>query len=302
MVLGADIGPCGDLVSGETGHGVDGHALRVRGSNLTIDLNGYTIFGVGGSDVIHQAAGIKVDQQSNVTIFSSKPGGTIRDFFHGVWFLGGTNNQVGNLNLIDNNDGNPPGGGNGVVLQNSTNTRVINNLVDRSGGFGGISVFNDRRVPPCCPQGAADNVIRGNTVTNANNRAGTVGISIEAGAGHVIDSNTVSGSSSDGIRLTTAVSASRVVNNVVRTNGRDGIHLQESITTGASADRNLVQNNQVGRNARDGIHVEGEENRILNNRSQENTNIDLVDTNVDCDMNVWSGNMFGTADPSCAGA
>ncbi|HWH33730.1 MAG TPA: right-handed parallel beta-helix repeat-containing protein [Acidimicrobiales bacterium] len=303
IVLGADIGPCGDDLSGETGHGVNGHGLVVRGSNITIDLNGYTIFGHGGIEMVaHQAAGIKVDQQDNVTIFSSQPGGTIRDFFHGVWILGGSGNQVGGLNILDNNDGPPAGGGNGIVLQNAVNSKVIDNIVDRSGGFGGISIFNDRRVPPCCPQGAANNLIRGNTVTNANNRAGTVGLSIEAGSGHVIEDNTVAGSASDGIRLSTTVSSTRVRNNEVRTSGRDGIHLQENLVTGASADRNLVQGNQSGRNTRDGIHVEGEHNRILGNTALQNGNIDLVDTNVACDMNTWSGNIFGTADPACAGS
>jgi parallel beta-helix repeat protein len=297
-VLGADIGPCGNEELGE-GHGADGHALRVRASNVTVDLNGYTIFGLGGTDVLHQASGIKVDQQNNVTIFSSRPGGTIRDFFHGVWILGGNGNQVGNLNIIDNNDGVPPGGGNGIVMQNATNSKVVGNFVDRSGGFGGISIFNDRRVPPCCPQLAEANLIKDNVVRNAAGRVATVGISVEGGSRHRVEGNLVEGSAGDGIRLGIPVSATRVIGNEVRGNGRDGIHLQEDFVTGNSSDRNLVQGNQVGRNARDGIQVNGENNRILNNTSLQNTGFDLFDRKPDCDNNTWSGNVFGTAEPVC---
>jgi hypothetical protein len=90
-----------------------------------------------------------------------------------------------------------------------------------------------------------------------------------------------------------------VIGNEVRGNGRDGIHLQEDFVTGNSSDRNLVQGNQVGRNARDGIQVNGENNRILNNTSLQNTGFDLFDRKPDCDNNTWSGNVFGTAEPVC---
>lgn len=300
-VLGANVGPCGNEELGD-GHGQDGHALRVRASNITIDLNGYTIFGLGGLEVAHQAAGIKIEQQNNVTIFSSRPGGTIRDFFHGVWILGGSGNQVGNLNIIDNNDGSPPGGGNGIVMQNAVNSKIVNNVVDRSGGFGGISVFNDRRVPPCCPQLAEDNLIRGNIVRNAAGRAATVGISIEGSSRDRIEGNKVEGSAGHGIRLTFNTSATRVINNEVRTSGNDGIHLAVDIVSGRGASRNLVQGNSVGRNAGDGIQISGHDNRILDNTSLQNVGFDLLDTNPNCDNNIWSGNVFGTASPDCVTA
>lgn len=297
-VLGANVGPCGNEELGD-GHGEDGHALRVRASNITIDLNGYSIFGLGGLDVLHQAAGIKIEQQNNVTIFSSRPGGTVRDFFHGVWIQGGSGNQVGNLNVIDNNDGSPPGGGNGIVMQNAVNSKIVNNLVDRSGGFGGISVFNDRRVPPCCPQLAENNLIRGNIVRNAAGRAGTVGISIEGSSRDRIEGNEVQGSAGHGIRLTFNTSATRVIDNEVRTSGADGIHLAVGAVFGEGASRNLIQDNSVGRNAGDGIEVGGQDNRILDNTALENAGIDLLDIHPDCDNNIWSGNVFGTASPDC---
>ncbi len=297
-VLGANIGPCGNEELGE-GHGADGHALRVQASNVTIDLNGYTIFGLGGDAVLHQASGIKVEQQDNVTIFSSRPGGTIRDFFHGVWILGGKGNQVGNLNIIDNDDGVPPGGGNGIVMQNAVNSRIVGNVVDGSGGFGGISVFNDRRVPPCCPRIAENNLIKDNIVRNAAGRAATVGISIEGSSRDQILNNVVEGSAGHGIRLTFNTSATRVIGNEVRGNGADGINLGLNIVSGQGASRNLIQDNAVGRNAGDGIEVGGQNNRILDNTSLQNTGTDLLDLNPDCDNNIWSGNVFGTAEPLC---
>lgn len=297
-VLGADIGPCGTEELGE-GHGADGHALQVQASNITIDLNGYTIFGVGGTAVLHQAAGIRIEQQNNVTIHSSRPGGTIRDFFHGVWILGGSGNQVGNLHILDNDAGLPPGGGNGIVMQNAVNSRIVNNVVDGSGGFGGISVFNDRRVPPCCPQIAENNLIKDNIVRNAAGRAATVGISIEGSSRDQIVGNEVSGSAGHGIRLTFNTSATRVIGNEVRGNGADGINLALNINTGQGASRNLVRDNAVGRNAGDGIEVGGQNNRILDNTSLQNTGTDLLDLNPGCDNNIWSGNVFGTGSPAC---
>lgn len=297
-VLGADVGPCGNEELGE-GHGADGHALQVQASDITIDLNGYTIFGLGGTEVRHQAAGIRIEQQNNVTIFSSRPGGTIRDFYHGVWILGGSGNQVGNLNILDNDAGLPAGGGNGIVMQNAVNSKIVNNVVDGSGGFGGISVFNDRRVPPCCPRLAENNLIKDNIVRNAAGRAATVGISIEGSTRDRIVGNVVEGSAGHGIRLTFNASATRIIDNEVRTSGDDGIHLAVNIVTGQGATRNLVQGNSVGRNASDGIQINGRDNRILDNTSLENAGIDLVDTNPDCDNNIWSGNVFGTASPDC---
>jgi hypothetical protein len=176
----------------------------VQASNVTVDLNGYTIFGLGGTDVLHQASGIKVEQQNNVTIFSSRPGGTIRDFFHGVWILGGKGNQVGNLNIIDNNDGVPPGGGNGIVMQNAVNSKVVANFVDRSGGFGGISIFNDRRVPPCCPQLAEANLIKDNVV-----RMPPVGPQPSASASRVAPGTGSRATWSKAVPVTAFASASR---------------------------------------------------------------------------------------------
>jgi hypothetical protein len=45
--------------------------------------------------------------------------------------------------------------------------------------------------------------------------------------------------------------------------------------------------------------VNGENNRILDNTSLQNTGFDLFDRKPDCDNNTWSGNVFGTAEPLC---
>ena len=73
-VLGADIGPCGNLVSDPGAHVPGGHGIVIRGDGVTLDLNGHTIFGLGGAVVLHQATAVVVDGHSDVTVRN----GTVR--------------------------------------------------------------------------------------------------------------------------------------------------------------------------------------------------------------------------------
>ncbi len=94
-VLVADIGPCGDVVS-EPGHASGGHGLVIGADGVDLDLNGHTIFGLGGSVVPHQASGVLVDGHSDVSVSD----GTVRDFFHGVQVVNGSHNTVSGIASI----------------------------------------------------------------------------------------------------------------------------------------------------------------------------------------------------------
>ena len=311
-VLGADIGPCGDLVS-EPGHTPGGHGVVIGADGVTLDLNGHTIFGLGGEAVLHQATGVKVDEHSDVTVF----GGTVRGFFHGVQVVNGARNTVRNMRSIDNTTGN------GIVLQNVRDSRVFGNTVVNSGGFGGISVFDGRAASQLDDLPSANNTIAYNVVDQADNRVNTAGISLENGPGHRVVSNTITRSSGDGIilragsnplpgsgRILAPATNAVVLGNVVTGNGRNagsitppvaGINLQRNPTTGLGADRNQIVGNRVQHNADHGIFVASGNNRIVSNNARGNAVHDLHDANVapPCDNNAWVNNRFATFNQTC---
>ena len=267
-VLHNDIGPC------------HGNGLVVMGSNITVDLNGHQIFGEGGLVVEHQAAGVRILGQSNVVVRN----GTLRNFYHGVRVTQGSRNRITAVRVLDNR------GGNGIVLENSTDNLVDSNLVVGNGRFSGISTFDSVSLPAR----SARNTIT-NNLLNMNNFMGAHGVSVENGAGHRITGNQVVASGRDGISLFAPVSDTLVEANVVRNNGRHGINVQNG------SRRNLVRNNQATGNVQNGILVAGQNNRILGNRARSNGSTDLRDANPGntCDANIWSGNTFGTAAPAC---
>ncbi len=264
-----DIGPC------------HGDGLVVAASNITVDLNGHRIFGKGGLEVTHQAAGVRVLGQRNVTVIN----GTLQGFYHGIRVSQGSGNRVSRVRVLNNQ------GGNGIVLENSSDNVVSENVVSGNGRFSGIATFDSVSLPA----GSARNTIT-NNVVSLNNFQGAHGISIENGAGHRIHSNQVTGSARDGVSLSPPVSDTTVSGNRVRGNNRHGINVQNG------AVRNLVEGNSVTQNAQNGILVAGQNNRIRANRTEANGVFDLRDPNVGdtCGGNVWSGNTFGTASPACA--
>jgi hypothetical protein len=309
-ILGADIGPCGNEVSDPGAHAPGGHGLVIAADGVDLDLNGHTIFGLGGSLVLHQAAGVKVEGHDNVSIF----GGTVQGFFHGVQLVDGRRNRVFDMRVIDNTTGN------GIVLQNQANSSAVGNTVINSGGFGGISVFDGRRPEQLDDIPSARNAIVNNVVDQADNRTNTAGISVENGAGHRVINNTVTNSSGDGINLRAnnplpgggpvlpAVTNSLVTGNLVTGNGTGagsintpvaGIALRRNPTTGVGADGNRIVRNRVENNADHGIFVGSGNNRIVSNHSFGNAVHDIHDANAACDANVWVNNDFATFNEPC---
>lgn len=274
-VLGADMGPCPE----------DG--VIIDASNVTFDLNGHEILGAGGQVVPHQSAGVFIINETGVQVRN----GSVRGFYHGVRVQQGSGNTVNFLTVTDNE------GGNGIVLENSSDNRVANNTATGNGRFSGISTFDSRNLPVGTARNTiVDNVVEGNDFT-----ATTPGISVENGAGHVVRGNIVTGNAGTGISVraqTTGVSVtdSLFARNVVTGNGGNGISLP------VGADGNIVRDNRVTGNALDGIHVESLRNRIQRNTATGNGATDLVDTNAGCATNLWNANVFGTANPACAGA
>jgi parallel beta-helix repeat protein len=274
-VLAADMGPCPE------------DAVIIDADDVLFDLNGHEIVGQGGQVVPHQSAGVFITNQTGVQVRN----GTVRGFFHGIRVQQGSGNTVNFMNVTNNE------GGNGIVLENSSDNRVANNTVTDNGRFSGISTFNSRFFPA----GSARNTIVDNVVTGNDFTATTPGIGLENGAGHFVRGNTVTGNAGAGISVrlqTTGVSVtdSIIARNVVSGNGGHGIVLP------VGANRNTIRDNRVTDNGADGVHIESQSNRIQRNTATGNAATDLVDTNADCDNNLWNANTFTTANPACAGS
>jgi parallel beta-helix repeat protein len=310
-VLGADIGPCGNLVSDPGAHVPGGHGIVIRADGVTLDLNGHTIFGLGGAVVLHQATAVVVDGHSDVTVRN----GTVRDFFHGVQVINGSRNVVTGIRSIDNTTGN------GIVLQNAADSSVVGNMVVNSGGFGGISVFSGRAPAQWDDVPTARNTIANNLVDQADNRTNTAGISLENGPGHRVLNNAVTNSSGDGINLRAdnpiaggpvlpAVTNAVVSGNTLAGNGKGaasiaapvaGIALRLNPATGVGANGNQITGNRLASNADHGIYVASRNNVITNNQVRGSAVHDLHDANLapPCDNNVWRANAFGTFNQAC---
>lgn len=262
-VLSADIGPCQDS------------AIIVGADNITIDLNGHQLFGMGGTVVVHQAAGVFSDTHRGVTVTN----GTVHDMYHGVRIRAGSNNLVTRMTMRDN------AGGDGIDIESSTDNVVSYNTLFHNSGFAAMTTFNTNSLPgvSSARNTFTDNILYANS---------TNGITLESGSGHIVRRNQIVANTRDGVALFNGVSGNTVESNQISSSGANGINVR------AGANNNIVRLNQVTRSAGRGIQVSGQSNQILGNGASANL-VDLFDANPTCDANVWSGNRFGTATPTC---
>lgn len=275
---------CGDVLTANTTFdsnvgpcSTDG--VVVGANNITIDLNGYRLFGISGpTDTVN--VGVHLIGHTGVTITSSTTGGQIDNFDAGVAIDGtsaaASSNTVSNLIVRDNFPSGPVGGdfGDGVTIfgPQADNNTVSNNSIINNGPFSGVSVFNGT---------AADKItgtsITGNRVTdNRTQSSQTDGIRLESYTwSSTVSNNTVTGSALDGIALFRLTESNTVSNNVVTGNGAsgdpshrpgDGIHVFPA------ANNSTVTSNTVNRNAGNGIALDlgASTNTITNNTALNN--------------------------------
>lgn len=312
--------------------------IALVGANFTFDLGGFTLSGdcatrdsgdAVGIEIIGEGitvrngtvkcfdAGIVVTGGANnsicaMTITENKgpQGANASDYGDGIQVVGSAGNKIVNNVITDNgpfdgvglrastgnvvgNDavtGNACSGGNTVsdnddefssatmqdvgirLEQGSSANTVENNLIERN-GLDGISSFND----------AQANTIRDNDVNDNGNHA----------KAH---------RKGDGIVLFGCINANScqsgnhsVTGNTADENGRDGIanYGFHSTVSGNNADLNGRYGFSVGPNAIT--------NTISGNTAATNTTFDAFDANgsLGCSVNSWSGNTFGTKNPSC---
>ncbi len=291
-----------------------GDGLVAAADGITVDLNGHTVAGVGGSSP--DTVGVLLGDHPNVTVRN----GRLRGFTygvkmrHGFVFAGGGGDRVLEVALADVSVGvqllNP--GGN-VIAFNTIAARATGVYADALGDEiaynhftgGGISLIgNGTRIEHnrvgviallVLSRGAfvADNSVNRITVLPLSSHATLVGNVVVGGGIEVQGSQTlvwrnrVIGSSTDGIvihggndEFTQGVTASDdvVLGNIVGYSARDGIALPPAVC-GRSCDlaaaNALVRHNTVRHNGRDGIRAEAPSTTVTRNIARFNAGVGI---------------------------
>ncbi len=314
-----------------------GDGIIIGADNITLNLNGHTISGARGPGSGNEA-GIRLPNRRGVTITGlpspSDMKGTVTGFDAGVFINGGSGNSVENLIVRDNIG--PDGEGeptlsDGIALFHSANNRIVNNVIARNGRYDGIGVLgvdsNDNliegnRVEDTVAS-AGDFVLDGQgiIITNFLDEFDTPRRGEPVSNNHVIN-NVVRRNDNSGISNITNIGA-RIVGNRVEDNGQRGERCGGffgcqpaaissngiGFTAGPLAPRitgALIEGNTVTGNTGNGIELQTQENRVVGNTARANggsdARFDLLDRNCcppTCDANVWSDNVFNTANPLC---
>ena len=278
---GANVGSSMRLISdvGSQGTPCTGDGLVITASNVTLDLNGHTIWGGGGSD-----AGVSASGPDAIRVLR----GTIRGFGgSGVELFNSTGSRVGGVTLAQNGtgvtvigDGFKASGdvvtstasgsgfaivGNDAVISGNTvfntatggirvagiRSTIANNTVSDSGSIGIELAIG--------PNGASG-AITGNAVTSSGQDG------IDAVGRAAITQNTVTESTGHGIEMSggTATTVSNISGNATYDNTQDGIHVAQSNPT--------VKRNRASGNGNDGIEIAGNNAVVTNNRTHDNPN------------------------------
>ena len=198
----------GNLIVTEIGT----NAVVINSSDVTLDLNGFTIMGTGGA--LGSATGIR-SSQANVRIQN----GTVSDFTNAGIDLGGDFAMVDNVRSIGNS-------GIGIAVDDDA---VVSNCISSENGSTGISAQFASTI--------RDSIATGNGVSgifcanrciiarNAVAQSGTVGI--ESNNGSKVSDNNVSLSGGNGISVN---DGALVTGNSSRDNGGDGIQVHDGCT------------------------------------------------------------------------
>lgn len=296
--LATDVGPCPST------------AIILGASNITLNLDGHTVF---GTPVPGEGPGVAGSGVSGDTVKN----GTVEFFDTGVYFEFGSGETITRLSIHDNIGPLDGSGifGEGIQLFQTNNSRISSNVVVHNGTFAGIDAFD-----------ASGNVISGNFVSrndiqqvgsgHGGNIQQDIGIWVVflqlPTSNNVVQGNVVADNGLDGIQISRFSTDNTVVRNAVLRNGFGqvpGIRDGDGVAIFGSG--TLVQTNSSTGNAANGIYVRSgaSTNRILRNATAGNGSgrnsaaiaFDLHDGNLTppCDANVWSRNVFVTFNQVC---
>jgi parallel beta-helix repeat protein len=262
--------------------------VTITVSDVDLRLNGHTITGPGTNTF---GSGISIGAHTNVKV---KGPGIITNFSSGVSLHGTDSSELTDVTVTNNFAGffvveiaegnlfrrNTATGnvGRGFFLEGASNNSFLNNVASNNeDGF---------IVGP-----GTGNHFKGNTM-NGNSSSGitAIGTSEEPSTAHTIEDNTADGNQF-GIHLWGFSTGNNVSGNTT-VNGFVGIALQGS--SGNNININTTLNNRFG------IALQGSSgNNISANTALNNSLTDLTDESVECDNNLWTNNIFNTANQPC---
>jgi parallel beta-helix repeat protein len=305
--LTADLGPCPI------------YGLIVGADNITLDLGGHRIF---GSESKFDNAAVYVLNRTGVTVRN----GTVSDFSGGVAIEGGSRNTVTGITARDNIG--VPGTlyGDGIAILSSTDNRIIGNHTYNNGPFAGIGIYSNIDGDHTRTTGGVStrNLIDGNSShDNITTRAGIVnfaateadGVRLEPGSvGNIVSNNKLFNNGLDGVAAFNTAPDNVIRNNQIFGNGRrTGARRGDGIRVFGTAHRTIVEGNRVFNNGGNGIIIQSQSNRIVFNQAVGNGVLpplnpanantftyDLNDSNLNCDANVWLGNVYRTTRLACS--
>jgi hypothetical protein len=267
-------------VLGEVGK----NGVKINAHNVTLDLNGFEIVGVPGSQ-----DGIKALGGRNQHIFN----GSIRDWVGEGIDSTGADGRYYNLYLYNNGNSGMEVGANSIVenctardnawhgIQTGGLSRVEGCVLDGNGGDG-IQIGNRGIVKDCLATGNNHGIDVGanTTITECSVFSNSRGISGDTGV--VVENCVAEFNSTDGIQINNGT----VVNCYADSNGWSGIIVfstsivrnnscqDNNIDINVSGNENRIEDNLVSRNV-DGFDVSGDFNLIIRNYATGNTGLNF---------------------------
>jgi parallel beta-helix repeat protein len=285
-------------------------AITINASNVDLDLGGHTLSGSGMGD------GVYVEGQSNATIHD----GSVQGFVNGIELQRTLNGKITNVTVSQNSNLGIVGGDTfGVTVTGCTATQnhvygmwfgsearanTITRNTANGNGYGGIAL-GGAFATSITNNTASDNggvgidvlTAIGNTVEgNTTDRNPLVGIQLyDHSNGNIVRGNSATGNGW-GINMSIGSAHNTVQNNTVSGNST-GIEVGGS---DGNASFNTIQGNSATMNTL-GIWVEAgaTSNTLQGNTALSNGGWDLGDLNFGCDSNLWSNNIFQTANQPC---
>jgi parallel beta-helix repeat protein len=246
LKLTRDLSPC------------PGDGLVIEGHNLTIDLNGHSIVGLGAGTGIRFtsiAYGVTLRGPSQVATFGT--GLVMRQTNHnlvyGINFYGNgvaiDVSQANTLRIFGNTLDGGSNGSVGIHLGETVSVFVYQNRIVCNGVVGveislGAPVIDQNDISNnqkgVTSTREASPILRGNTLRGNY----TTGIELLFAAGTVED-NTLTGNGGDGITITGFGANLLVQDNVLRNNNGNGIKIASSTATGTKITGNVLGGNTV---------------------------------------------------------
>jgi len=236
VTLEADIGPCA------------GTGLIVTASGITLNLAGHTIRGDGNPAATPDQVGIRLVLVNNVTVTN----GTVRDFNSGILVSQGGSNTISDMTVTNNVGTATSAHADGVFLFASNDNKLLRNRVTSNGPNSGINLADGSSRNLVSASLIADNNLITPPGPDSDAAQLDTGVNFTGNAmDNTIEGNQILRNGFEGVGAGgDGVGGRRVLNNVVRDNGVNGIN-----TGGHGGD--LVDGNIVDHNGYDQFRVPG---------------------------------------------